>query len=287
MTPIVLWGLLTPGVLAAANALVLTIAARAASRVWRAAAAGRPGPALIATAVTGTLVYLSYQVIIGAGPIPVAAEGWEHQHIDTGWDYYYAVAMGALILLWALLLVVFTAEALMAIGAGIAWLDKPSTTSSSWGGITNGQLLQRLWRLRVNEQRLARAITKHLDPTVCGPLRHFATTGVLRTVRTIEATGISTAFELNAYGTGAELRQAHPDLCDMLDDLVGNPRRSGIESMFLETDNESVTRPPRRARLHVDWALDTLDRKEGHGTRPLLGHMRPARHVEFAGTDPR
>ncbi|OKH79743.1 hypothetical protein EB73_34830 [Mycobacterium sp. SWH-M3] len=287
MTPIILWGLLTPGVLAAANALVLAVALWTATKVWRAAVAGGPGPALIGTAITGFFAYLSYQVIIGAGPISVAPQGWEHQRIETGWGYYYAAAMGALILLWALLLLAFTVEALMAIGAYIAWLDKPSATSSSWGAITNRRRLHRLWRLRVNEQRLARAVTKHLDPTIGAPLRLFATTGVLGTVRTIGETRISTAFELNAYGTGAEVRQAHPGLCDMLDDLIANPRRSGIESMFLDTDNESITRPPRPARLHVDWALDTLDLNTSHGTRPFLGRLRPQRHVEFAGTDPR
>lgn len=64
MTPIILWGLLTPGVLAAANALVLAVALWTATKVWRAAVAGGPGPALIGTAITGFFAYLSYQVII-------------------------------------------------------------------------------------------------------------------------------------------------------------------------------------------------------------------------------
>lgn len=286
MTPIILWGLLTPGVLAAATTVMLAIAAKTATRVWRSTAAGHPGPALIGAAITGAFLYLSYQVMIGAISMP--PDGWEHHQITTGWEYYYALAVPALILLWIALLMVFAAEALMAIGAGIAWLDKPSE-HSSWGAITNGQRLQRLRRLRANEQRLARAITKRLGPTSNGPLRVFDTSGVLCTERTVGATTISTAFELNVYGTGSELRQAHPGLFDMLDQLIEQPHRLGIESMSLDagTDAElDVTTPRRRARLHVDWAPEALDAR-AHSPRRLPVHLR-RRPVETAisGADP-
>lgn len=287
MTPIILWGLLTPGVLAAANMVMLAIAAKTATRVWRASAAGRPGPALVGASITGAFLYLSYRVMIGAGPTSVIPEGWEHRRITTGWEYYYAVALPALMVLWVALLVVFTAEALMVIGAGLAWLDKPSE-SPRWGAptISNGRRLQRLWRMRNNEQRLARAITRHLDPTVSGPLRRFSTKGVIRTVRAVEATAISTTFELNTYGDGAELRHAHPALFDMLDKLIEHPHRSGIESMFLDAGPDAasdVGTARRRACLHVDWALEALD----PSTRRFPVHLRH-RPIETAvnGADP-
>lgn len=316
MTPLTLWGLLIPGALAAVDTMVLAIAAFRAPRLWRSCAGGRPRPAIVLTICTAMVLYLSYLVIIGAGPIPVAPQGWERLPIEDGWQFYYALTMGALAVLWMQLLVVFAAAVVLAIGAYLAWLDLPSG-STSWGAITNRQRLRMLWRLRVHEHRIARMLTKTAGPHRRSVSGEKAATRVVRSVRTIEPGTIITEFHLNTRASGTAVLRAHPVCSPISPNRQGVGRSSRCSSRTSPPIQRPCHPPVRSGRGHDctlsgTWQHSTnprppstrlpppvpgsgvcgpgallsspkagdsaMDSRHGH-TRTRSGHKRPLRHL--------
>lgn len=226
MTPVDLYQLLGLG-LFAVIALTTTISgALLLPRIRRGAKQGSPRLAVFYAAATAMLLLM-------LAKLPIPGAEWVTSRITGGWGYYYASVLWIIFVLAVPLALLLCAAVLALSEASLTWLQQPPSPNPEWAAVTNRQSLHRRWRIFTTENRVVRAITKHLTGN-----------GTIQWERAYQPNNATTSFSITPAPSDLQ-----PLRAQLAEHFAGTTSIASISA-----DNE--TDPPT---LQVIWNLPELD----------------------------